>query len=140
MDHEEQDARTYAEWGIDYLKYDRCSFQQRDIPAYIAAYKKMHDALEKAGRPVVFSISNDGFPWLWGPSVGANLWRTDIDISDDYLRMAYLGFGQNGLERFAGPGHWNDPDMLEVGNGRMNEDEYRTHLSLWCLMAAPGRQ
>ena len=62
----------------------------------------MHDALEKTERPIVFSISNDGFPWLWGPSVGANLWRTDVDMSDDYLRMAYLGFGQNGLERFCG--------------------------------------
>jgi len=75
--------------------------------------------------------------WAWGPSVGGNLWRTTDDISDHYDSMAYIGFGQNGLERFAGPGHWNDPDMLEVGNGKMTSEEYRTHMSLWCLLAAP---
>jgi alpha-galactosidase len=75
--------------------------------------------------------------WSWGPSLGGNLWRTTDDISDDYNSMAYIGFGQNGLERFAAPGHWNDPDMLEVGNGKMNKDEYLTHMSLWCLLAAP---
>jgi alpha-galactosidase len=136
--HEEQDAQTYAGWGIDYLKYDYCSFKG-DVPAQIAAYKLMHDALVKAGRPIVFSLCQYGMDrvWAWGPSVGGNLWRTTEDISDDYDSMAYIGFGQNGLERFAGPGHWNDPDMLEVGNGRMNADEYRTHMSLWCLLAAP---
>jgi alpha-galactosidase len=136
--HEEQDAQTYADWGVDYLKYDYCSFKG-DVPAQIAAYKKMHDALAKTGRPIVFSLCQYGMDrvWAWGPSVGGNLWRTTDDISDDYDRMAYIGFGQNGLERFAGPGHWNDPDMLEVGNGKMNSDEYRTHMSLWCLLAAP---
>jgi len=136
--HEEQDAQTYAGWGIDYLKYDYCSFQG-DVPAQIAAYKKMHDALVRTGRPIVFSLCQYGMDrvWAWGPSVGGNLWRTTDDISDDYDRMAYLGFGQGGLERFAGPGHWNDPDMLEVGNGKMSSDEYRTHMSLWCLLAAP---
>jgi len=138
LGHEELDAQTYARWGIDYLKYDYCSFQG-DVPAQMAAYKKMHEALEKTGRPIVFSLCQYGMDrvWSWGPSVGGNLWRTTGDISDDYDRMAYLGFGQNGLERFAGPGHWNDPDMLEVGNGKMNKDEYRTHMSLWCLLAAP---
>ena len=138
LGHEELDAQTYARWGIDYLKYDYCSFQG-DLPAQMAAYKKMHEALEKTGRPIVFSLCQYGMDrvWSWGPSVGGNLWRTTGDISDDYDRMAYLGFGQNGLERFAGPGHWNDPDMLEVGNGKMNKDEYRTHMSLWCLLAAP---
>jgi alpha-galactosidase len=136
--HEDQDAETYAQWGIDYLKYDYCSFNG-DVPAQIAAYKKMRDALEKAGRPIVFSLCQYGMDrvWAWGPSVGGNLWRTTGDISDDYDRMAYIGFGQNGLERFAGPGHWNDPDMLEVGNGKMNGTEYRTHMSQWCLLAAP---
>jgi alpha-galactosidase len=138
LGHEELDAQTYAGWGIDYLKYDYCSFQG-DVPAQIAAYQKMHEALEKTGRPIVFSLCQYGMDrvWSWGPSVGGNLWRTTGDISDDYDRMAYIGFGQNGLERFAGPGHWNDPDMLEVGNGKMNKDEYRTHMSLWCLLAAP---
>jgi len=136
--HEERDAQTYADWGIDYLKYDYCSFQG-DVQAEQAAYKKMHEALEKTGRSIVFSLCQYGMDrvWTWGPSLGGNLWRTTGDISDDYDSMAYIGFGQNGLERFAGPGHWNDPDMLEVGNGKMNRDEYRTHMSLWCLLAAP---
>jgi alpha-galactosidase len=136
--HEEQDAQTYAEWGMDYLKYDYCSFKG-DVPAQIAAYKKMHDALAKTGRPIVFSLCQYGMDrvWSWGPSVGGNLWRTTDDIEDNYTRMAYIGFGQNGLERFAGPGHWNDPDMLEVGNGKMSNEEYRTHMSLWCLLDAP---
>jgi alpha-galactosidase len=138
LGHEEQDARTYASWGVDYLKYDYCSFQG-DVPAQIAAYKKMHEALKSTGRPIVFSLCQYGMDrvWTWGPSIGGNLWRTTDDISDNYDRMAYIGFGQNGLERFAGPGHWNDPDMLEVGNGKMNDNEYRTHMALWCLLAAP---
>jgi len=138
LGHEESDAQSYAHWGIDYLKYDYCSFQG-DFPAQMAAYKKMHEALEKTGRAIVFSLCQYGMDrvWRWGPSVGGNLWRTTEDISDDYDSMAYIGFGQNGLERFAAPGHWNDPDMLEVGNGKMNKDEYRTHMSLWCLLAAP---
>ena len=133
--HEEQDAQTYADWGVDYLKYDWCSAKgdQR------AAYARMHEALRKTGRPIVYSLCQYGMErvWSWGASVGGNLWRTTGDISDDYDRMSLIGFGQNGLERFAGPGHWNDPDMLEVGNGKMNDDEYRTHMSLWCLLAAP---
>ncbi len=132
--HEEQDAQTYAAWGIDYLKYDWCSAQGDEI----AAYAKMHDALRRTGRPIVYSLCQYGMErvWSWGASVGGNLWRTTGDITDNYDRMALIGFGQNGLERFAGPGHWNDPDMLEIGNGGMNDDEYRTHMSLWCLLAA----
>ena len=138
LGHEEQDARLYGEWGIDYLKYDYCSFQG-DVEAQIAAYRKMHDALLKTGRPIVFSLCQYGMDrvWSWGPGVGGNLWRTTEDISDDYGRMAYIGFGQEGLDRFAGPGHWNDPDMLEIGNGKMTHDEYLTHMSLWCILAAP---
>jgi len=138
LGHVELDAQAYARWGIDYLKYDYCSFQG-DFAAQMAAYKKMHEALEKTGRAIVFSLCQYGMDrvWRWGPSVGGNLWRTTDDISDDYGSMAYIGFGQNGLERFAAPGHWNDPDMLEVGNGKMNKDEYHTHMSLWCLLAAP---
>jgi alpha-galactosidase len=138
--HEEQDARTYAEWGFDYLKYDSCSapkvYKAEEMPA---VYRKMYDALRQAGRPIVYSLCQYGMDrvWEWGPKAGGNLWRTTGDITDDYTRMAFIGFGQSGLEKFAGPGHWNDPDMLEVGNGHMKPDEYRTHMSLWCLLAAP---
>ena len=99
----------------------------------------MQQAIKKTGRPIVFSLCEYGWNkvWEWGPSVGGNLWRTTGDISDRYAAMAEIGFNQNGLEKFAGPGHWNDPDMLEVGNGGMNEDEYRTHFSLWAILAAP---
>jgi alpha-galactosidase len=138
LGHEEQDAETYAKWGVDYLKYDKCSWRGT-VPEEIAAYRKMHEALAKTGRLILFSLCQygDDRVWSWGASVGGNAWRTTGDISADYERMAYIGFGQNGLERFAGPGHWNDPDMLEVGNGKLTDDENKTHMSLWCLLAAP---
>jgi alpha-galactosidase len=146
--HEEQDAQTYADWGIDYLKYDLCSFgkimeaagsPQAAHKLMMDAYTKMHQALLKTGRPIVFSLCQYGADavWRWGASVGGNSWRTTGDISDKYSSMTEIGFGQAGLAKFAGPGHWNDPDMLEVGNGGMNLDEYRTHMSLWALLAAP---
>ncbi len=138
--HEKQDAETHASWGVDYLKYDWCSARQVYKPSEMpAVYKKMHDALVATNRPIVYSLCEYGMDrvWQWGPSVGGNLWRTTDDIEDNYTRMAFIGFGQAGLARFAGPGHWNDPDMLEVGNGHMNADEYRTHMSLWCILAAP---
>jgi alpha-galactosidase len=146
--HEEQDAQTYADWGIDYLKYDLCGLRDmmKDAPSPEAAHKimfdaytKMHDALLKTGRPIVYSLcqyGNDAV-WKWGGSVGGNLWRTTGDISDRYARMAEIGFSQAGLAKYSGPGHWNDPDMLEVGNGGMNLEEYRTHMSLWAILAAP---
>lgn len=148
LGHEQQDADTYAQWGIDYLKYDLCGLRVQMKQAkdpdeahqiMIDAYRKMHDALSKTGRPIVFSLcqyGNDAV-WRWGTGVGGNLWRTTGDINDHYARMAEIGFGQAGLARFAGPGHWNDPDMLEVGNGGMNAEEYRTHMSLWAILAAP---
>jgi alpha-galactosidase len=138
--HEEQDAKQYAAWGFDYLKYDWCSAEKVYKPNQMPeVYKKMHDALASTGRPIVFSLCQYGLDrvWRWGASVGGNLWRTTDDISDHYDRMALIGFGQNGLERFAGPGHWNDPDMLEIGNGGMKHDEYITHMSLWSILAAP---
>jgi alpha-galactosidase len=150
--HEAQDAKTYADWGIDYLKYDLCSFgdvltkagngDQAAPSAFDAqreAYRKMHDALVATGRPIVFSLCQYGMSnvWEWGPGVGGTLWRTTGDISDKYDRMALIGFSQAGLSRYAGPGHWNDPDMLEIGNGGMTLDEYRTHMSLWAILAAP---
>jgi alpha-galactosidase len=135
LGHEEQDAQTYADWGIDYLKYDWCSGQGDQQ----SAYWKMGEALKKTGRPIVYSFSQGGRNqvWTWAPAVGGNLWRVSGDISDNYDRMSSIGFGQNGREIFAGPGHWNDPDMLEIGNGHMTDDEYRTHMSLWCILAAP---
>jgi len=135
LDHELQDAKTYALWGVDYVKVDWCHSEGLDPEVQ---YAKFRDALAQAGRPIVFSICNWGVkaPWRWGPKTG-NLWRTTGDISDKYDSMSLIGFSQNGLEKFAGPGHWNDPDMLEVGNGGMNRDEYRTHMALWALLAAP---
>jgi alpha-galactosidase len=87
----------------------------------------------------VFSLCQYGWNdvWKWGPEVGGNLWRTTGDIKDNYARMSEIGFSQAGLAKYAGPGHWNDPDMLEVGNGGMTEDEYRTHMTLWTILAAP---
>jgi alpha-galactosidase len=146
--HELQDAQTYAAWGIDYLKYDLCGLRDQMKAAgspeeahkiMVDAYVKMRDALRSTGRPIVYSLcqyGNDAV-WEWGTSVGGNLWRTTGDINDHYARMEEIGFGQAGLARFAGPGHWNDPDMLEIGNGGMNSDEYRTHMSLWAILAAP---
>ncbi len=140
-EHEEQDAKTFAAWGIDYLKYDWCSASQVYEPVSMAsAYAKMGHALLAAGRPIVFSLCQYGLQNVgaWGPSVGGNLWRTTGDIRDTWESMSRLGFDlQLGLEKYAGPGHWNDPDMLEIGNGGMTDTEYRTHMSLWSLLAAP---
>jgi alpha-galactosidase len=136
--HEKQDAETYALWGVDYLKYDWCTARYKYKPAqYPGAFRKMHEALVATGRPIVYSIHGRGRVWTWAQSTGANLWRTTGDIKDDYNRMVAIGFGQEGLAQLAGPGHWNDPDMLEVGNGGMKPEEYRMHMSLWCLLAAP---
>lgn len=148
LGHEEQDARTYASWGIDYLKYDLCGLREQTKAApspeaahkiMVDAYIKMRDALRNTGRPIVYSLcqyGNDAV-WRWGAEVGGNLWRTTGDISDKYASMSQIGFSQAGLAPFASPGHWNDPDMLEVGNGGMNTEEYKTHMSLWAILAAP---
>jgi alpha-galactosidase len=150
LGHEAQDAKTYADWGFDYLKYDLCSFRQNmdqeapNDPAKATqmmkdAYEKMHKALLASGRPIVYSFCQYGWNavWEWGPSLGANLWRTTGDINPTWDRMTLIGFSQAGLAKYAGPGHWNDPDMLEVGNGKLTLDENRTHMSLWALLAAP---
>jgi len=146
--HEFQDARQYAAWGVDYLKYDWCNTTTQDARA---SYALMRDALNAAGRPIVFSICEWGTakPWLWGKDVG-NLWRTTGDIQDrwegkrewkpgDCCNYGMLDIldQQAGLEAYAGPGHWNDPDMLEVGNGGMTLPEYHAHFSLWAILAAP---
>jgi alpha-galactosidase len=136
--HEEQDAKLFASWDMDYLKYDWCTagtvYERNQYPE---ALHKMSVALIAAGRPMVYSIHGRGAVWDYSAAQGANLWRTTGDINDTYARMLAIGFAQQGLERFAGPGHWNDPDMLEVGNGGMKDNEYRMHMSLWCLLAAP---
>jgi len=138
--HEAQDARTYAAWGVDYLKYDWCSgglvYAAKEMPQ---AYEKMALALRATGRPIVFSICQYGELDVqsWGAAAGGNLWRTTGDISDHYDAMARNGFSQFALHGIAGPGHWTDPDMLEVGNGGMTAAEYRTHMSLWAMLAAP---
>jgi alpha-galactosidase len=143
--HEYQDALTYARWGIDYLKYDWCHTQGLNAEA---AYLTMRDALAAAGRPIVLSICEWGTnePWAWGPDIG-HLWRTTGDITACFdceighgtwssLGVLRILDKQRGLRAHAGPGHWNDPDMLEVGNG-MTANEDRAHFSMWAMLAAP---
>ncbi|NOW48258.1 alpha-galactosidase [Novosphingobium sp. SG751A] len=147
--HEFQDAAQYARWGVDYLKYDWCNTgtgaAQRNPRE---AYATMRAALDQAGRPIVFSICEwgDSKPWEWAAGIG-NLWRTTGDIANCW--SCKLGHGswnslgvmeildkQEGLRRYAGPGHWNDPDMLEVGNlADLNEN--RSHFAMWAMLAAP---
>jgi len=143
--HEYQDALTYARWGVDYLKYDWCNTGERNARE---AYAVMADALRSSGRDIVFSMCEWGTasPWLWAKNT-ANLWRTTGDISDDFATkkkghdwehpVLMLVDLNEPLWPFAGPGHWNDADMLEVGNGGMTPDEYRAHISLWAMMASP---
>jgi alpha-galactosidase len=139
--YEYQDARQYAAWGVDYLKFDWCNTGSENAEA---AYTTMHNALKATGRPIVLSICEWGKskPWLWAKDVG-NLWRTTGDIYDCWdCKKESTGWvvildQQDGLETFAGPGHWNDPDMLEVGNGGMSVTEYQSHFSLWSMLAAP---
>jgi alpha-galactosidase len=145
--YEWQDARQYAAWGVDYLKEDWCNAGTQNAPA---SYTLMRDALYKAGRPIVFSLCEWGSnkPWTWAKDIG-HLWRSCGDIGNTWNFMeagngsAYGGsvIGnldlQNGLEKYAGPGHWNDPDMLEVGNGALTTEEEKSHFTLWCMLAAP---
>ncbi len=142
--HEYQDAKQYANWGVDYLKEDWCN----TLPGQSSesSYTLMRDALAASGRPIVFRICEWGSttPWRWAGSIG-NLWRSTGDIQDCWdCKKQWGGNGVvqildqlNGLESYAGPGHWNDPDMLEVGNGGMTKEEYRAHFSLWAILAAP---
>ncbi len=141
--YEFQDARQYAAWGVDYLKLDWCSTSTQDGPS---SYALMRQALDASGRPIVLGICEWGTnkPWLWGAKVGGNLWRTTDDITDKFVNDNKKGGGmlnvldlQVGIGSYAGPGHWNDPDMLEVGNGGMTNTEYRSHFSLWSILAAP---
>lgn len=138
LGHEKEDAATFASWGVDYLKYDNCNNQKVDARQ---RYSAMAKALRASGRPIFYSVCEWGEnkPWLWAgkPPVDAGSWRTTGDIRDEYASMLKI-FKQNVvLDRYASPGHWNDPDMLEVGNGGMTDTEYRSHFSLWSIMAAP---
>jgi alpha-galactosidase len=149
LGHEEQDAKMYADWGIDYLKYDLCSFfpdvMQKQAPNDRAAqmrlmheaYVKMGNALKATGRPIVFSLCQYGWDsvWEWAPALGGNLWRTTGDITPRWDRVYAILEQQEGLEKYAGPGHWNDPDMLEVGNGKLTPDENRAHFSMWAILS-----
>ncbi len=133
--HEPRDARTFAAWGVDYVKVDWCYADSLDA---VTRYTTVRDALRAAGRDIVFSICEWGqnHPWLWAPEVG-NLWRTTGDIEDQWTSVLDNLDINSQYAHAAGPGHWNDPDMLEVGNGGMTWDEYRAHFSLWAIMAAP---
>ena len=143
--HEYQDALQYAKWGIDYLKYDWC--ESEDINP-VGAYNLMRDALYKAGRPILFSMCEwgDNKPWEWAKDTG-HMWRTTGDIYNSFdgidQHPGWQAYGvlqildkQEGLRQYAGPGHWNDPDMLEVGNGQ-TQNEDRAHFTMWCMLAAP---
>ena len=138
-----QDARTYAKWGVDYLKYDWC-YDENQSPQ--GAYRTMSDALKICGRPIVFSICEWGNsePWKWAKGVG-QLWRTTGDIASLFEGSIHWGglsivdiIDRNAeLYPYAGPGHWNDPDMLQVGNGDLTLEENRSHFTMWCMLAAP---
>ncbi|MFI6151620.1 glycoside hydrolase family 27 protein [Kitasatospora sp. NPDC051170] len=147
LGHETTDAQSFAAWGVDYLKYDNCYAgpgcwlntcpNGTKAPAQ-ARYTAMRDALAGTGRPILFSLCNWGEEnvWTWGASVG-NSWRTTNDINASYSSMLSIFHSNVNLAAYAGPGHWNDPDMLEVGNGSLSEVEARSEFSLWAEMAAP---
>lgn len=135
LGYEEEDARTYARWGVDYVKVDWCHADSLDAPTH---YARFRDAFRATGRPMVLSICEWGRsrPWHWAPDIG-QLWRTTSDIADRWQSVLWILNANERLYDAAGPGHWNDPDMLEVGNGGMTLEEYRSHFSLWAIMAAP---
>ncbi|SKC97317.1 Putative Ig domain-containing protein [Chitinophaga ginsengisegetis] len=151
--NEEKDAATYANWGIDYLKYDWCSYDQvmpadTSLETFIHPFRVMQQAIRKYPRDIVYNLCQYGLRevWKWGPQVDAQTWRTTEDIDDTWESMAGIGFGQYPLEKYARPGNWNDPDMMIVGQvgwgenlhpTRLTPDEQYTHVSLWSLLAAP---
>lgn len=151
--NEAKDAAAYASWGIDYLKYDWCSYDgiagnDTSLAAYIKPYAVMSEALSMEKRDIVYSLCQYGMKdvWKWGRLVNGQSWRTTEDIEDTWRNFSRIGFGQDPLYPFAGPGHWNDPDMMIVGQvgwgenlhpSRLTPDEQYTHVSLWCLLSAP---
>ncbi|MDP4289764.1 MAG: NPCBM/NEW2 domain-containing protein [Bacteroidota bacterium] len=149
---EDKDAQRWAEWGFDYIKYDWCSYGRiykgKEVAEYQKPYVVLRSALDKVKRDIVFSFCQYGMGdvWKWGEKTGGNSWRTTGDITDTWSSMSGIGFNQNGHELYAGPGHWNDPDMLVVGMvgwgpklhpSRLNTDEQYTHISLWSLLDSP---
>ena len=154
LGHERQDADTYAAWGIDYLKYDLCSYQEEQLPKpatvadHQAPYRIMSAALAAQPRDIVYSLCQYGFAdvWKWGADVGGNSWRTTGDIEDSWQSVREIMASQYKSAPYAKPGHWNDPDMLVVGSvgwggelhpSRVTPDEQYSHISLWSLLAAP---
>ncbi len=150
LNHEFQDAKTYAEWNVDYLKYDWCTYSAKDnsLAELQKPYALMRKALDACRRDIVYSLCQYGMGdvWKWGAEVGGNLWRTTGDINDSWGSMAGIGFSQNGLEKYAALGHWNDPDMLVVGNvgwgpalhpTKLTPNQQLTHITLWAILAAP---
>jgi len=138
--HEEQDAATFASWGIDFLKYDWCSSSRVYRPSESqAVFQKMGSALRATGRPILLSLSQYGLEdvWLWGADVGASTWRTTADIQPTFRSMHQNALDQQIAAPSAGPGRWNDPDMLEVGNGSMTESDSQSNFNLWAMLAAP---
>lgn len=138
LNHEQQDADTFADWGVDYLKYDWCRADETDQLVRADAFGKMRDALQSTGRDIVYGISEYGVtePWTWGKGV-ANLWRTTHDIAPTWASISGIIDDQAGLSQYAGPGGWNDPDMLQVGNGNLTNAENRSHFGMWSMLAAP---
>ena len=149
--HEVQDARTYAKWGVDFFKHDWCTYggiaKDHSVPELQKPYAIMRLALDSCGRDMVYSLCQYGMGnvWEWGELVGANMWRTTGDLLDSWGNMARIGFGHAGREKYAGPGHWNDPDMLCIGKvgfgnlrpSKLTRNEQITQMTLWCMIAAP---
>ena len=150
--HEAQDAKTYAKWGIDYLKYDWCSYgsiaKDESLAELQQPYRVMRKALDECGRDIIYSICQYGMGnvWQWGKEIGGNCWRTTSDIRDNWGSVSSNGFSQDGHEKFAGPGRWNDPDMLVVGKlgwgpnlkpTMLTPNEQITHITLWSLLSSP---
>lgn len=138
LGHEKQDADTFASWGVDYLKYDWCRADINDHLTEQAAFSKMEQDLQATGRNIVLSISEYGVgkPWLWAPGI-ANLWRTTHDIHPNWASVLQHIDAQAPIAQFAKPGAWNDPDMLEIGDGGLTPTEDTSHFAMWCMLAAP---
>jgi alpha-galactosidase len=135
LGHEKTDAHDFAKWGVDYLKYDNC--YNENVPA-IKRYSDMRDALKETGRDIVYSICNWGEEetHTWAPHVG-NSWRTTQDIFDGWASIEYNFHASNKFREASGPGGWNDPDMLEIGNGGLTIEEEKTHFTLWSIAKSP---
>jgi alpha-galactosidase len=149
--HEDQDAKSYADWGFDYLKYDWCSYgsiaKDNSLPELQKPYAVMRSSLDKVNRDILFSFCQYGMGdvWKWGEQIGGNCWRTTGDINDSWGSLHSIYESQDGHQAYSGPGHWNDPDMLVVGSvgwgnphpSHLTPNEQILHISLWCLFSAP---